>query len=243
MIPLKSTLTSGAGAVLCSTPLFRDLDEELQQQLLDIGKRHDFARREMLFMDGFPVDKIFCVLGGKVRQYYCTGSGDECLRGISGFGELVSLHKIFDGSTSWSYCCEAITAVEVVAWKADEFRRLTMENAELNGRIIAMLSATLESVCRHHCLCRKPLAMSRIAGYLLKMGREAMDEENADSLRPQRIPSLKPYSFAASELCLTRETFSRALSNLEKSEVIRVEKGFVEILDESALKELSGIVD
>jgi CRP-like cAMP-binding protein len=99
--------------------------------------------------------------------------------------------------------------------------------------------------CRHACLCRKTLAVSRVAGYLLSQHRGLCCPENR-TCPLERIPTtlnISPMALTANELCLARETFSRALSQLQRNNLIRISHGEVELIDIGRLKQVSGIAN
>ena len=103
----------------------------------------------------------------------------------------------------------------------------------------------MERSCRHTCLCRKSQAVSRVAGYLLSRHRWLCCRRAAACPTGNVVATLnlRPMAITASELCLARETFSRALSQLQRQNLIRVAQGEVELIDIGALKQVSGVAD
>jgi len=141
----------------------------------------------------------------------------------------------------YPYSCEVISNATIFAWRASDFRRLVSRQPELSQRILQLLSSYVEASCRKICLCRKSQAVSRVAGYLL-----SIDKDNQEGcpcyLRltgGKRAANIRPVSFSASDVCLARETFSRAVSLLQDQNLIKINQGHVDILDVEGLKRVS----
>ena len=208
-------------------PLCRVSGLTSNKRLLKQVLLSSYAREIFLFMDGNEVDSFTLVLKGKMKEYFCTDDGEECLRRLLTPGSFISLHLVFTGQMLHTYSCEAISAFSGITWKKSTFLNIIAEEPELARRVAEILAQCMESSCRHTCLCRKPLAIARVAGYLLSRSHQLIRNpltNGRDNGLPQT--NLRPMELSAREVCLARETFSRALSSLQDQGYIKVKKWF-----------------
>lgn len=239
--PAKSRGLSGKEKnLLADSPLLQGLSPELQEELVRAGTVRTLRRGEFLFMDGDPVQSVYYLLFGKLQEYYCGEAGEMCLRRILQPGSYISLHLFFTEQQTYTYTCEAVTGARYFFWTSRDLQEILMREPCLGVKAAGILSGYVEKICRLNCLCRKPQAVSRVAGFLLRVSRRT-PESSAESAPPLPV-DLRPLGLTASTICLARETLSRALSSLQEKEVIRIKNSTVDILDLDALKRISGIL-
>ena len=231
---IRSGRMAGTPAVLEQSPLFDTLPVTLQHTLAGLGKMRSLKKGELLFMAGDPVDAVFFLFSGKLKEYFSTESGEVCLRRLILPGAYVSLHSVFMDRPIYSYTCEAVRPTEYFVWKSRDFLELLIREPALGYRTAVVLSGYIEDSCRLQCLCRKTQAIPRVAGYLL---RHAVlpGPHTKGGLQA----NIRPLELTASNICLARETFSRALSALQENGYIRTRGGVAEILDIKGLKQIS----
>lgn len=229
---------------LLYSPLFFGLSRKLQHELLAMGTLCRWRRNDCLFMDGDTVESVYYLVSGKIKEYYCNGYGYEYLRRVFYPGCYVSLHSVVNQVQSYTYSCVAVRASRCFVLPGKPFHDLLKRKSELCLKAAVLISMDYENSCRKICLCKKARAASRVAGYLLRKYKPlcfcALRHCNIKH-HQQGLIDLRPLELAASDVCLTRETFSRALLKLQGRDIIRCQRGVVEILDEDALKELCGI--
>nr|WP_319393873.1 Crp/Fnr family transcriptional regulator [uncultured Desulfobacter sp.] len=253
---LRNRLISTAGKKidLELTPLLDGLPPDLQQALIRQGRIRSMKKGQLLFMAGDPVDSIFFVVSGKLKEYFSTKSGDVCLRSIYFSGSYISLHAVFLGWKTYAYTCEAIRPTTCVVWPANAFMQLLQREPVLGLRVAAILAEKIENTCRLQCLCRKTQALSRVAGFLLRHSAASENHprswdtglgctKRVGKAEFTLLTNIRPLELTASNICLARETFSRALSMLQEQGYIRTRGGMVEILDTEGLKQICGASD
>jgi len=239
---LITGVTSKDQTRLLESPLLNPLTPVLQNDLLRTGAIHSLKKGELLFMAGDSVDSIYYLLSGKLKEYYSTEAGEVCLRRILIPGSYISLHLIFTQQQTYSYTCEAVKHSRYFTWKTKEFWKILMQEPSLGLQVAAVLSCYIENSCRLHCLCRKTQAVPRVAGYLLRQCNPILQNSLCSCKnKPYFQANLRPLELSANNLCLARETFSRALSSLQEKHFIRMKNGVVDIIDPDALKRISGI--
>jgi CRP-like cAMP-binding protein len=229
-------------AWLLRTPLLQNLEADIQQQLQLMGSVRTLRKGEYLFLEGEAISSFHYVITGRIKEYYPAGGGGQCLRRIALPGHYLSLHQLFSGRINYSYSAMAIASARCWSWPTSLFHDLMHREPTLALQVARLLSENVEHSCRHACLCRKSRALSKVAGYLLSKNRQMAQQLRMMGGREPRIRiDLRPLELAAAEICLARETFSRALSCLDERDMIRVEYGVVELLDEEGLKQISAV--
>ncbi len=231
---------SGYCAQLKFSSLMQGLPDDLQQKLAAKGEAAEFRKNDALFLDGTAADHVFCVLDGKVKEYYTNNAGEECLRRIITRGHMVSLHHVFSGDTIYTYSCQALGLASCYFWKTETIRTMMQQEPELTMKVAQLLSGYMEESCRLHCICRKPQACARVAAYLLSKNNDKKEHGSGKRSRNMAI-DISPLSLAARDICLARETFSRSLSRIQEMGYIRQNNGIIHLLNTDGLMELSGI--
>jgi CRP-like cAMP-binding protein len=231
--PVEKSRHDGLSAVehatLLGSSIVRNIAPGLQKRLLVQGRACVLKKNDLLFMEGEPVNAVYCLLSGKLKEYYAGGCGDSCLRCIQIPGSYVSLHLVFNQVHTHSYYCEALERCTCFAWNAESFLDLARHESSLGFQVAAGIAGYFENSCRLSCICRKPQALCRVAGYLLHR-------------RTGHSADVRPLGVSASSICLARETFSRSLAVLQEKNLIRIQDGMVELLDVDGLKQISGTV-
>lgn len=229
--------------VLLHSPLFHDVDQKLTDELIAGGTLRTWKKGEYLFFDEDPIGKIYFVFSGKMREYYSNGDGNECLRQLHGPGGYISLHLIFSQEIRHTYSCEVVSEASCFVWDITDLQEILNRNPEFGCRVGMVLGNYLEASCRKICICRKNQAVTRVAGYLLSLDMNAQGGcvGTLKLAKPRALANIKPVGSTANEVCMARETFSRAISTLQGRRLISVRQGEVEIIDIEGLKKVSGI--
>jgi len=233
---------SGHRQALLGSPLLAGLDAAKQEELISLGSIRKWKRGDFLFMDGDPVDSIYCLLAGKAREYYCNGSGDEFQRRLAHPGCYISLHNVLNREKRHTNSCMALTSVCAFSWRVTAFETYLRHHPEIGMAVAITLAGSFESSCRRNCLCQKAGARSRIAGYLLSKFCVGCNQPCGCSgdTHSHHI-DLRPLAHAAEDINLARETFSRTLVMFHDEGIISCRRGMVVIHDMEALKNISGV--
>ncbi len=224
--------------------LLGNLEPGLRQELIELGCLRTWKRGAFLFDEESPIRHFHLLLSGKAREYYCSGTGAEYLRRLARPGCYVGLHSAFCNREHYSHRCQALTAVTAFSWPTGPFDEYLGHHPDIGLAVSAILADYFECSCRRNCLCRKPTARSRVAGYLLSSlcrdCRHRCCRRPDDSAHSHRL-DLWPLTHAAEDVNLTREAFSRALISLQKEGILHCDNGKITILELDALKAVSGV--
>jgi CRP-like cAMP-binding protein len=228
---------------LLNSPLFDGLSNNLQDEILSMGTLRRYQRHECLFVEDDPVEYIYYLISGTIKEYYSDGFGDDFLRRVFRPGCYVSLHSVVKQVQSYNYTCMAVQATHCFVLPGNPFHAILKREIELCLKVAVLLSGDYESSCRKNCLCKKTHAVSRVAGYLLsKQNLMCSSSEYHCNQKCQKGQvDLRPLELSACDVCLARESFSRALLMLQERGIVRSRRGVIDILDEDALKVICGI--
>lgn len=237
----KMVLSLEYRQALASSPLLRNFEPARRKELLGLGSARGWKRGDYLYRAGDPIDAFFFLLSGTAREFY-SGGGDDYLRRLARPGCYVSLHSVFDRKQRYGHYCQALSAIVAFAWPVSVFAEHLRSHPELGLEMAGVLAEYFEHSCRKNCLCRKPAARSRVAGYLLsRLGGENAQRRDGFRSDPDQQVDLWPLTQAAEDINLSRESFSRALVALKRDGLVSCAHGKVIIHDLKGLKSVSGV--
>jgi CRP-like cAMP-binding protein len=207
------------------TELFRSLGPE---RLAAVKRRlveRSFDRRQILYLEGAPADRLWLVLRGSVRLYKGSRGGQLLTLDALGPGEVFGAISALEKPT---YPSSAQALAPGAAWvlPREEFLRLLASEPGL------------------------ALDVLRVVGRRL---REAEDRLRAAALdpAPSRLAQALLHSASAGEAHVTRRTLAeaagttvetaiRVLRRFEREGWVRGEVGLIHLLDEPALRRVAG---
>ena len=206
-------------------PFFRGLSPEIREALLGNAVLHGVAPGTILFEQGELPKFQHIVLAGSVHLFGRSGEGREVLIEAVAAPDLVIPAAVVTGLP---YLMQARVPEpsRLLLIPAGAFRTAVAGNAGLAQALIAGLAGQFRRMVRQIKNLKLRSATERVGCYLLAMSRRQGT--------PDRV--LLPYgkSLIASELGMTRESFSRALSALQEVG-IEVRDETVAILDPARL--------
>ena len=107
-------------------PLFQELSEREQKEVLAQGTRRVIRRRQTLFAQGTPHDGIYLIQTGRMRVFYIAPSGREMTLSYWHPGNFVGGPEVFgSGLHLWSGA--AMTDCSIVHFPGKILRRLVLQ--------------------------------------------------------------------------------------------------------------------
>jgi len=120
-------------------PLFQELNEREQKEVLAQGIRRVIRRRQMLFAQGTPHDGIYLIQSGRMRVFYTAPSGREITLAYWHQGNFVGGPEVFGtGLHLWSGA--AMTDCSLVHFPGKVLRRLVLQIPSLAIGVIEGLA-------------------------------------------------------------------------------------------------------
>lgn len=200
-----SALTTDDLTIVGGCLLFKCLDRNDLDSLLETGSLLTLARNQQLFAAGDAAKSLYLVLDGQIKLSRFSRSGDEAVVHVFGPGETFAEAAMFMGGR-YPVAATAVGAV----------RLLAISNARLRARVLArpeIAFAMLGSMAQH---------LKMLVGQIEQMKLMTARERTIRFLLDQCDGGTGPAAFTmphdkalvANRLGMTPETFSRTLAQL-----------------------------
>jgi CRP/FNR family transcriptional activator FtrB len=222
---LDSTL--GQACAPEDLPLFKAMARIERDALLAQAIRHKVARGTVLFEQGEQPTFQYVVLAGTVHLFAHAGDGREVVIEVVEPPDLLVPAAVVTGAP---YLMEAraIEPSQVLMIPAAAFREALLANLPLAHQLIGSLAGQFRRMVRQIKNLKLRPALERVGCYILGL------VERQGTTDQVVLPYEK--SLIASELGITRESFSRALLALQQ-EGIEVRGNTIAILDIERLRQ------
>ncbi len=212
-------------------PLLRALPPPSRAELLRHAVLHAVTPGTMLFEQGEIPTFQHVVLTGSVHLLGRSSSGREVLIEVVEPQDLVIPAAVVTGSP-YLMRARVPESSRLLLIHADAFRSVVAREPALAQEVIFSLAGQFRRLVRQIKNLKLRSATERVGCYLLELSRRQGTPHHA----------ILPYekNLIASELGITRESFSRALSALQ-AEGITVQSGTISIRDEERLGVACGL--
>lgn len=225
--------------------LFQELPEKALEALQPQVRLQEFHRRDFVLHKGGTGDALVLLLTGRLQVFSVSESGKEV--GISfiepgeHFGEI----SLIDGGPRSASVISVTNSMVGFLPKATALQ-LFHNEPSVAARIQARLCAVIRSEIQHRAGLAGHKAHARVYAVLAKDPRLGRHGRIGPSAAPPAFASgpillteLPNQSMIASMANVSRETVSRALSQLAKKGVIRKEHGQISVLEPEELLRLA----
>lgn len=198
--------------------LFADLDAGQLESILRVAEIRRFAKNTVLLRQGERGDTLYLVLSGRVKAVLVAEDGREVTLAMLDPGEMVGEMAVFDSEETRSATVITVEASELLILSGDQFKQALQENPSIAIAVIRTLSRRLKETNNRVGSLIFLDTYSRVARYLLdlakRQGRQLADG-SVVVVRPTQQE-------IALYLGTSRETVSRALTDLEHQGLIRL---------------------
>lgn len=211
--------------------LFEALTEEQLSRVLKSAQKMSLPARAQLFEAGQPADRFYLVCSGQIKLYILSAEGDEKVIEILHQHQTFAEAIMFMQKQRYPVCAEALQDSEVLAFDMKGFRKLLEESQETCFHLMATMSRHLHARIDEIGNLTLHNATYRLVVFLLEQLPEG-------AIELAEIHLSTPKSIIASRLSIQPETFSRILTRLAKSGLIRVQGNDITLLDVPGLRAL-----
>jgi CRP/FNR family transcriptional regulator len=209
--------------LVASVEIFRDLPEELLQQVVDLCHEKTYLRGEAVFAEGGRPENLIVVWRGAVKIFKLGQSGREQILEIEGPGRSVAELPLFDG-LPYPASCSALEDSVLLTMPASTFHRLVAREPAIARAVIANLSRRLRRMVSLVEEISLKDVRERLAGLLLEMAGEG---DTVDlTLTHQEL---------AARIGTVREIVSRTLGRMAQDGALRLQGRTVTIVDRDRL--------
>ncbi|SHG42489.1 Crp/Fnr family transcriptional regulator [Ornithinibacillus halophilus] len=222
----------GNASELCvsKVPFFNHLNDEEMFRIAELSKHKNFKKGEIIFRDGEPLDYLYIVHQGSVKNYQIFESGKEQLLRILYPGEFMGELALFTEKTLDSYA-EALESTEICSIHRDDMQKLMQQEPSIAVKILQQFSTRLEQTEKLVGQLSAKDVEARLASYLLDLAEKA----GSNTIK---LPMSK--KDLASYLGTTRETLSRRFSSFQTNGwVVQEGQRNMKIIDEDALEDVA----
>lgn len=188
-------------------PILRGLSEERRREIMENTMLHTVPAGSMLFEQGDIPNFQIVVMSGSVQLFGRSTSGREVLVEVVTPADLVIPAAVVTGAP-YLMRARVPEPSTFLLIQARTFRDLVASDLALANAVIGSLATQFRRMVRQIKSLKLRSAVQRVGCYLLTLATRQGTPEKA----------VLPYekNLIASELGITRESFSRALSSLEE---------------------------
>ena len=219
-------------AILAQVPLFKHLPDE---GLADLGKKlrqRRFERDQIIFHKNDPGSTLYIIISGKVKIALPSAEGENVLVALLSTGDFFGELSLFDGEPR-SATSIAAEATDILTLDQEDLFEYLMGNPMASKEIFAELSLRLrrtDELLSDAAFCDLSTRLSkRILDLAERYGQSLEGGGTRINLR------MRQQDFA-DMVGVTRESVNKILKTYKMKGLIRMEKGYVSILDQEALE-------
>ncbi|MFQ5574861.1 MAG: Crp/Fnr family transcriptional regulator [Terriglobia bacterium] len=205
---------------------FKSLPESEREH---IKPRH-YDKGEVFYGPGDKAERLFILRRGKARIYEISPEGKELtlsiLSGCSIFGEMAVV-----GQGLYDAFAEAVEDSDLCVMRREHVERLILAHPSFALKMIHVVGARLRDVEEQLGDIAFHGVTGRLALLLLKLARDAAVADG-----PVAIPERFTHQELAGMIGTSRETLTRALSDLRARKLVAVEDKQIHVLDHAGLR-------
>lgn len=208
--------------LLRHVPLCHALDQARLAQVADACELLKFARNEMIFDRGAPVNGLYYMVSGCVKLYAMSKDGVEKVVHLATPGEAFGEAAMFLDAPA-PVATQAVQDSVVLVLPKSVLYKLIEADPQVAHQMLAGMSMRMHRLIQDIKAVGLKSATERVIGYLLQLCCDQTEVQNIV------LPAKK--STIASLLNLTPETLSRILTKLEQQGLIFVNATEIRIPD------------
>ncbi|WP_442594451.1 Crp/Fnr family transcriptional regulator [Neobacillus sp. D3-1R] len=217
--------------VLSKFTLFRDLNEQELEKIVDISLSRTWKKNSYIFLQGEPLDNVYFINEGKVKIYKSDVNGREQIVSMFKKGEMFP-HVGFFRKGSYPANAEVLEKATLVVVPIAKFESVLIDNPELCIKVFKVLGekiVDLQNRLEEQILNN---TYEQIIKLLIRLGEKhgTKNEDGTVTLKNEFTNK-----DLANMIGTTRETVSRTLTKMKKDELIEIDEEGNMILDPEVL--------
>lgn len=214
--------------LLRSLPLFQGMGDDVLRHVADQSHRRRFAAGEMLFFQGDPASTCHFVTRGRVRVFVTDEEGRELSMRILGQGETVGEMALLEDLPR-SASVEALEETHTLELHRDDLVAVLQRSPEVALSMLRDLSARLRFATTE----AEGLASLTVVERLVRRLEQLAEWAGKPVEGGTRILIPLSQHELATLVGASRESVNRALVRLRKAGRLRLEEGWIVLLEES----------
>jgi CRP/FNR family transcriptional regulator len=221
--------------LLHSLPLFQGLDEEALQQLAKGALQRQFAAGEIICYQGDPGSTCHIITKGRVRVFVMGEEGRELSVRITGPGEIIGEMSLLE-SLPRSASVEALENTHTLELHQDALLRCLRESSQLAMNLLQSLSSRLRSSTTE----AEELASLTVVERLMRRLQQLAELSGQPVPDGVRVMFPMTQQELAALVGTSRESVNRALVRLRRQGKVRLDQGWIVLLDAAPASSDSG---
>jgi CRP/FNR family transcriptional regulator, nitrogen oxide reductase regulator len=131
--------------LMCASALFTGLSQRECMEIASCARARTFARDEILFSQGQPVQNLILLESGSVKLTQLSSAGSEVLMWMSGSGEPLNVNA---GPISCNHTCSAraMEHCRTLVWEYQRLQALLNQYPQLRKNISRILATRLQEL-------------------------------------------------------------------------------------------------
>lgn len=192
--------------------------------------KNQFIKGELIFKEGSPAEHIIYVRNGFVKRCKSGYKGKDIILSISKMGAYLGIQNLTRQHKKNYFSAVAISNVEVCFIEIDCFRKLLKQNSDFSLEVISYIFNDEMNYFDRLINNVQQQLPGRLAGSLLYFSNQIYNQNPFDlNITKSELASL---------IGTSRESVSRILKDFQDSEIIRMERNTIEILNDKKLNEI-----
>jgi CRP-like cAMP-binding protein len=211
--------------------LFRDLAAAERDRLITRARIRHYAPGQVIFTMGSAGDSMLAVLAGKVRISIPSTEGSELLLAILGRGEFFGDIAVLDGKERTADA-QALTDCKLAILDRTDVLDFLQRQPNALSNLVEVLR--LRQTDQHIAEVALLYLPARLAQALLRISQ--LERPTGQSMSQINLSQQK----IANMIGAARESVNRCLHEWQRAGILRIESGFIRIVNRVALE---GIVE
>lgn len=198
-------------------PIFESIEDKTLGLIRDSVLIRNLKKSQLLFSERQSVDNIYIVLEGKVTMYRLSEKGQKRVIYILNKGEMIN-EVVFDNYTA-SINCEGFEDSKIISISKVDLLNIMQQDFKFTEVILYSMSKKIRRLYRQIKNTVPTKMEKRVAAKLWKLSKDYGVETEDGSLIDVKIN----ITYLADMLGSSRETISRAIKELEKMDMVKIE--------------------
>lgn len=203
----------------------RGLDIRILTELADHTRLLFYEGEEIIFLEGQPCQGLYILETGRVKIYKYSSAGREMIINVLDAGESFNEVPVFDGGEN-PVNVAAVLDTKVWLIEAQALQAVIAQHPQAAQQIIINLSQNLRMLVAKVAELSFYTVTARLARLLRELSPGELSGRGAERITQDDL---------AARIGTVREVVARSLKELESCGAIKVQRGRIQILDESKL--------
>jgi len=211
--------------------LFQDLNDEELLHVNEIAITRRYPKKTAVFTEGSEKEAIYLIQDGLVKTYKTDENGHEHIVSFLKKGEMFPHTGLFNASP-YPATAETIVESQLIAIPVRKFEGLVMRMPSIALKIMCVMGDKIKELQEKLQMLSEQDIKNRILSFLLLLA------EQHGHTKESEITIFLPVTHQEIANCVgsTRETVNRFLNQLNKEDLLEVDRSRIIVKDLQALK-------